>query len=272
MPNLLRTTKEYLRILRLTHPPISSVMLANCWLRLQFTTRKKQKPFAERIGKLKLFTPSYYDFCELFDEIFLVNNYYTHGINEQSPVIFDCGGNCGFTTIYLKLMYPQARLTVFEPNPEVFNLLKINMEINEFSDITLINAACGAKNEEIDFAINEQYSLASSSYERNSFKIIKVKKVALADYINEEISLIKMDIEGDEFETLTNLIETGKIQKIKRFSIEYHHRLFNPEPILGKFLKMLEDSGFDYNLFAYRKPNEFYSSKWQSMMIYAFKK
>lgn len=272
MSTPIRIIKEYLRILRLKYPPVSSFNLANCWLRLQFSARKKEKPFYEKIGNLKLFSPSYYDFCELFDEIFLVNTYYTPGIDEKSPIIFDCGGNCGFTTVYLKLMYPQARITAFEPNPEVFKLLKDNIEANKFSDITLINAACGGKNEEIDFSINEQYSLSSSSYDSNLSRTIRVKKIALSDYVNDEISLIKMDIEGAEFETLENLIKTGKIQKVKKLSIEYHHRLFTDKAQLGLFLKLLEDNGFNYNLFAYRKPNEFYASKWQSMMIYAFKR
>lgn len=271
MQNPIRLIKEYFRILKLKNTPISPFYIANCWLRLQITPGKKEQPFLSNIGNIKLFASTHYDFNELLDEIFLVNSYYVPSINEAQPIILDCGGNCGFATIYFKLMYPEAKITTFEPNPYVYEILKKNIKLNNFTDIIPVNAACGGKNEVVDFTIDEQYSLASSYLNQIHSKTIKVQKIALSDFINKEISLIKMDIEGAEFEVIQNLIETNKIKNVKRFAIEFHNRLFRNNSNLGEFLKLLEISGFDYNLFAYRKQQEFYSNKWQSIMIYAFK-
>lgn len=269
-PGFLKIIKEFIRINRIKDTPLAPIHLATCWLRLQFSLKKNKSPFTERIDKIRLYTPSHYDFIELFDEIFLVNAYYID-ISEKIPVIIDCGGNCGFATIYFKLFSPEAKIITFEPNPEVFKLLRKNIETNNFKNVELVDAACGKENSEINFFINEGYSLASSTLLKNSTNTIKVKQICLSDYINSEISLLKLDVEGAEFDVIKNLITTNKLRLVKRLAIEYHHRLFSNEPLLGSFLKLLEENAFDYNLFAYRKNDQFFCRKWQSLMIYAYR-
>jgi hypothetical protein len=73
IPGPIKIIKEFFRINRIKYTPIDPIKLATCWLRLQFSFKKDESPFAERIDKIKLYTPNHYDFMELFDEIFLVN-------------------------------------------------------------------------------------------------------------------------------------------------------------------------------------------------------
>lgn len=269
--SIYRLVKEYIRISRISVSPVNGKILAKNWLALQLTSRKNERPFEGKIGNATLYAASHYDFLELFDEVFLVNAYHTK-LDEPRPLILDCGSNCGFTTAYFKMLYPASRIIAFEPNPSVFSLFKRNVEKNNWSDVTAVNAACGSEDCERDFSINEAYSLAGSAVSNSDSPRLKVRQIALADFITEEVSLLKMDIEGAETEVLRHLSQTGKIQLVKRFAIEYHHRLFEPDSKLAGFLDILEKNGFDYNFFAYRVHSEFYSPRWQSMMIYAFRK
>lgn len=269
--SIYRLIKEFIRISRLSISPIPGKILARNWLALQMSGRKHEKPFVDKIGNSTLYAASHYDFLELFDEVFLVNAYHTR-LDEPQPVILDCGSNCGFVTAYFKMLHPESKIIAFEPNPNVFSLLKKNIETNNWANVTAINAACGTESREVEFSINESYSLAGSAVSNSGSGQIRVQQVALADFITERISLLKMDIEGAETAVLHHLSETGKIRMVKRFAIEYHHRLFDEKSKLADFLKVLEENDFDYNFFAYRTHPEFYSPRWQSMMIYAFKK
>ena len=49
---------------------------------------------------------------------------------------------------------------------------------------------------------------------------------------------------------LTDLIESGKINGIKRMVIEYHHRIDGVNSCLARFLKLLEEQGLEYQLAA----------------------
>jgi FkbM family methyltransferase len=43
------------------------------------------------------------------------------------PVIIDCGGNIGLSVLYFKYLFPNSVITVFEPSPPVFEILKENI-------------------------------------------------------------------------------------------------------------------------------------------------
>ena len=43
---------------------------------------------------------------------------------KEAPVILDCGANIGLSVIYFKQLYPNSKITAFEPDPDVFKVLK----------------------------------------------------------------------------------------------------------------------------------------------------
>ncbi|SEK60362.1 FkbM family methyltransferase [Ectothiorhodospira marina] len=47
--------------------------------------------------------------------------------NNQRPVILDCGGNIGLSSLYLANMFPEATIVVVEPDKENFSLLEKNL-------------------------------------------------------------------------------------------------------------------------------------------------
>lgn len=65
----------------------------------------------------------------LFREIFIEPSYFFR-TERPHPLIVDCGSNIGMSVIFFKLLYPDARVLAFEPDPAPFELLEQNIRTN----------------------------------------------------------------------------------------------------------------------------------------------
>lgn len=163
-------------------------------------------------------------FNEIFDD-----KYYLIKTNRESPLIIDGGANIGIATIFFKDMYPQARIICFEPDPNAFQVLSKNVEVNNLTNVTLINAALAKDNGIIDFygqihskepdargnSIVEAWGL-----QRAVSNTIQVEAVKLSSYINEPVDLLKLDIEGAEQQVLEEV--QGKLHFVNQITLEIH--------------------------------------------------
>ena len=211
-----------------------------------------------RVGKKERFITGNFEFNGLkikysdslgfkhsFKEIFLDKTYYFQS-NKESPVIVDCGSNIGLSIIYFKLMFPNATVIGFEPDPKIFNLLLDNLKTNlkNVKNLQIHNLALLNEEKEISFYC--EGSLSGSIYNiKKKSNEVKVKGVRLSEYIKiyEEIDLLKMDIEGAEFDVLME-IELC-LPRIKRIIFEYHS-LTKETQRLSDVLFLLERNNFKY--------------------------
>lgn len=151
-------------------------------------------------------------------------------LGNTRPKIIDAGAYLGLSTLYFKNLYPNSEILAFEPNPNIFPLLEENIEINNLKDVTLENIALGKKNATRDFHIDssDSHSFSTSSFIKNAWsgeqKTIPIQVIVkkLSEYINNDIDLLKMDIEGAEKEVLEDLKEENKLKFIKNVIFEYH--------------------------------------------------
>lgn len=71
----------------------------------------------------------------------------------------------------------------------------------------------------------------------------KVKTLRLSDFLDnfseEDYIVLKLDIEGGEYKVISDLINTGKIEKIKELYVEWHDHFFNKtsEPLKEELKK-----------------------------------
>jgi FkbM family methyltransferase len=159
-----------------------------------------------------------YFFGVLFgDEIniikFLIKNL------KENDIFYDIGANYGFYTLLSQEFITNGEIHVFEPNPNIFQLLKENSRLDIFKNTFLNKLALSDKNGESEFYNLDikGHSGASSLIKYDHFKkyeIIKVKTMKLDDYISnyKPPNLIKIDTEGSE-----NLILKGGLNLIKKF-------------------------------------------------------
>ncbi len=164
------------------------------------------------------------------------------------PLILDCGANIGITALNYKSQFPKARIIAFEPDPEIVPLLRHNLERNTNGEVKVVEAAVWVKNGTERWH-SEGIDGSHLSFEANDAAKTKiVPTIDLCDYLNEPIDLIKMDIEGAEYEVIPHI--SNKLINVKALSIECHLDQLTIAPF-GNLLKVLSEAGFQISINTY---------------------
>ncbi len=194
------------------------------------------------------------EFERIYHDIFVQEEYGFH-TEVASPFIIDCGAHIGMSVLYFKRCYPGCRILAFEPNPWTFRVLQRNVEENNLSDITLINAAVGDTNEGIDLFISNEtehpWSWGDSAvknkwYSPATTRTVSVPCQYLSMHMSETIDFLKVDIEGLETGVLTEI--TPKLCLVAECAIEFHGSAENPLNRYEDLLEILRKSGFVYTV------------------------
>ncbi len=166
---------------------------------------------------------------------------------KKLSTFIDIGANIGNHSLYFSKI--SKKVFSYEPNPNTYELLKFNTR--NITNINIFNIGISDKNEkkflnESNFNIGD--SSIVSSIERQSIKedgtifheINSFKLDDLKDFSNEEISMIKIDVEGHELEVMVGAKEL--IKKNKPLLIFEHNIEINKEQALkiNAFLKQLD--------------------------------
>ena len=170
----------------------------------------------------------------------------------DSPVILDCGANIGLATLFFKRHFPRARITCFEADPTTASILRKNVEQNHLQDVSTYNLMLSDSEGEhlfyIDPNIDGSLKMSGTSGRLSNQREIKVNAGKLSHFIDGPIDLLKLDVEGAEFEVMNDLKSSGKLSHVRRMVIEYHHKIDGQASRLSKFLALLEDEGFEYQI------------------------
>lgn len=158
----------------------------------------------------------------------------------ESPVIYCCGANIGLEVLHLEQLHPNSRIKAFEPDSELFAVLKSNIERNE-SRAKIFNIALSNSNGKIPFQPDGKLGgkIGTGSLE--------VETKRLRDLLAEEvhIDLLIMDIEGAENFVLPDCAD--QLSKVETLFVEWHSAE-NSEQELSAILDLLKKSGFRYRL------------------------
>lgn len=181
----------------------------------------------------------------VFKQIFFAKEYdINFGIQPIS--ILDCGANIGLASFYFKLKYPNAKIITVEPEQSNFELTKKNTA--SFKDMyyeqagiwkqdAFLKISAGPLNEHWDFVVSE-----TTEDDKNAIKGLSIPSI-MKKYNLDEISVLKIDIEGSEKE----LFETGYeewLPKVKILIVELHDRM---KPGCSKaFYKAISNYDFDF--------------------------
>lgn len=139
---------------------------------------------------------------------------WTH-LSTSARTIFDIGSNSGLFALLAKVYHPDATVVAFEPQPNVFKVLRTNNRINGF-DIHCNNIALSHEEGDVPFynygaaAFTTENTTAGSLNKRwrpDGQTSISVKAKELRTYITENniqtIDLMKIDVETFEYEVLS---------------------------------------------------------------------
>ncbi len=179
-------------------------------------------------------------FRALMETVFTQNTYAFH-TDSKSPRILDCGANIGVTVRYWKYRYPEARVTAFEPDPDIFKILQTNT--SDLLNTELVQAALWSSEGELSFVREgkEGGHIETVNTNETTHSVDTLPTKRLRDYLNEPIELLKIDIEGAEFEVLEDCKE--HLHNVKNLFVEHHSFLGQPQR-LAYFFNILENAGF----------------------------
>lgn len=182
--------------------------------------------------------------------------------NNNNAIVMDIGANIGIYTILLSHIYPKAKIIAIEASPTIFEMLRSNCKLNNLvfsgSNVLLINKAISDKDDITtefyekhsmstmlkEFLTNLSSTILSNQDELNKRVIRTITIDNLVETINiNEISLLKIDVEGAEVLALKGAIKTLTQKKIKNMIIEYHS-LENYNYIV----KLLEEEELGYTI------------------------
>lgn len=184
---------------------------------------------------------------DLYEDIF-INHVYGFDAQRPDPRILDCGANIGMSVLYFKHRYPEARIVGFEPDPTILTFLEENIKRNGLTGVEVVNAALASEPGTI--TLNSDGGAAShlESYKPDddaTWQTFEVPCVRLSDYLDEPVDFMKMNIEGAEYEVLSEC--EPRLSQIREMNIEYH-RLPGVPCTLHKILELLDRNGFIYTV------------------------
>ena len=198
---------------------------------------------AKKLIKIFCFKIEYVDSLSLYWEIknIFQNKIYYFPSNKKKPFIIDCGSYIGASILYFKTVYPQAEILGFEPDSRIYRILQRNIKKNNLKNVVVINAGVGGKQRILKFF--QDAKDGGSFYKINKGNPIKVYVKKLSGYIDKPVDLLKMNIEGAEYQVVKEIEK--KLHLIKEIIIEYH--CFDSlEQNLHKILAILDKNGFKY--------------------------
>ena len=160
---------------------------------------------------------------------------------EAPPRILDGGANIGLATLYWKRQFPDAQITAFEPDPEIFKTLERNVGQHGFDEVTLVQKGLWSEDGELEFKPDRADGGHVVSVKDGESEGESVPVTRLIPYLNERIDMLKLDIEGAEVEVMKDA--AGHLQGVQNLFVE-HHSYVGEEQQVDEVLRVLRDSGF----------------------------
>ncbi len=187
--------------------------------------------------------PDSHSFVNMYHEIF-GEEVYNFSTKSSSPFIIDVGANIGLASLFFKKVYPDSEILAFEADPEIAAYFEKNMAINnKNNNVTLIQKAVWNKKTNVIF--HKEGSWGGSIINDHGKGNVEVETVILSQYINKDVDLLKLDIEGDEDKIIEEIQDN--LHFIKNIALEFHSFADRPQR-LQELLSVLGKHGFRYHL------------------------
>lgn len=172
------------------------------------------------------------------------------------PRILDCGANVGLASLFFKRRFPHARVTAYEADPALVELLRANLAGNGAADVEIIHAALWTSTGEITFRCEGSDSGMIESLPGAVPGMSRsVPSLRLRDVLrSERIDLLKLDIEGAEDAVLEDC--EPALDRVRAIVMDLHE--FDPAIRQApRVLERLTRLGFAYSV------DEFIAQPWR---------
>lgn len=163
----------------------------------------------------------------------------------RAPRVLDCGANVGLASLAIKRQYPAARVTAFEADGAICEVLRRNLARNGAGDVEVVCRAVWSADGEVSFRREGSDSGAIEPAGESGIDVVSVPATRLRHWLQEPVDLLKLDIEGAELEVLQDC--ESALRTVATIAMEVHE--FDPaRRLLPACLELLTRAGFAYAL------------------------
>ena len=138
----------------------------------------------------------------------------------DDAVVFDIGFHTGNWSSQIN---PKARLFAYEASPSIYQKFS-SSHVGENHVVKCYGL--GGKTRECDIFVSGHHGDATSIFGYRSSSSEKTKIVDIVEEFENEniefVDIMKINIEGAEYELLDRMIKTGIINKVKRLIVQFH--------------------------------------------------
>lgn len=167
-------------------------------------------------------------------------------------VVVDIGANVGYYALLeSKLMGEKGIVYAIEPVPETCKILEENVNLNGFKNIEIYKLAIGNEDGFASMYVGEWLNRSQMKEVHNINKElisqeINVKLTTLDNFLRNKIkpNLLRMDVEGYEYNIIKGMVETIKDETFSTICMEFHFRWLGERKSIF-ILKTLKKQGFE---------------------------
>lgn len=175
-------------------------------------------------------------------------------LNKTDSVLI-CGAHIGSLAIPLSLKV--RKLIAIEANPKNYDILNLNLKINNIANVNTYNFAAAEKKRVIKFILNTENSGGSkrkplnykNNYYYDSPKIINVQAYSLDRKLKENFDVVIMDIEGSEYYAISGMHRILKSARIFIFEFIPNHLTDVANVSIKEFVEKIPVRNFKYAYF-----------------------
>lgn len=182
---------------------------------------------------------------------FADNGDYTHNINYElnnDSVVIDLGGYYGlWIDEILKKNNPNIpNIILVEPVPEFYNHLVTKYE--NYEKIKVMNVGVSTDKNETTKTLYVSSDGSSTNFNINVKSVIQIKTMPIDKILSDnninQVDLLQINIEGDEYGLMEYMIESNTIDKFKNIQIQFHLGIDNDIERRNIIQKNLVSKGF----------------------------
>jgi FkbM family methyltransferase len=194
-----------------------------------FGIRARFYPLDNLADRLFLFMPKIFETEEF---IFLKENL------RPDSIFIDIGANSGFySLVAAKIINTTGKIIAFEPNPVMINRFRMNIHLNNSSDIIeLVPLGLADRETEFDLALDLKNLGGSTIGPTNRTEKVRIKCVPLFQALKDKVShidFLKIDIEGADIMVMKEFFNTA------------------PHTLFPKYVIIESDEGLDMKSYGY---------------------
>lgn len=202
-----------------------SYKILSMFLESAFKTEKSE----EQLVELKRLIEENETFKENLDNWFAHEGDKTLRLNyylDPDSIVFDVGGYLGTWSTSIYCMY-SSKIYIFEPVADFYS--KICNKFKNNSDVKIFSFGLSNKNEFVNMNLIGDGSSEFNLTNAEGTEVVVVKDIS--EFIQENnidrIDLMKINIEGGEYQLLNSLLDSGKINIVKNVQVQFHNFIYD---------------------------------------------